>query len=259
LFRWIVLIFEMDQLKLIPGRLLAASLLALAIALPAAATVIYHAVTVSNPGTIVGTVKFEGTPPPPEKIAVTKDVGVCGKQVHYDQSLMVGKDGAIANAVVALPDIEKGKPFPPVAQNYKFDQIGCEYVPHVLAIPAGAAIDVINSDGILHNIHDFPTNNRQINMAQPGFKKMIRVHIAKPDIIRVECDAHNWMRGWWYVAANPYYAVTGADGHFALTNVPPGTYTIRVWQEKLGTQERKVTVTPGATVTVDFTMAAKAG
>jgi hypothetical protein len=247
----------MFKRKPIAGRLMAASLFAVAVAYSAAAFA-YQAETVTSPGTIVGIVRFDGTPPRPEKIAVTKDVEVCGKQVHYDQSLVVGRHGAIANAVVALTDIQKGKPFPP-AQDYKFDQAGCEYTPRMLAFPAGAPLDIVNSDGILHNVHDFPTNNPQINMAQPGFKKTIRIHIANPDIIRVECDAHNWMRGWWYVAANPYYAVTGADGHFALTDVPPGTYTIRVWQEKLGTQERKITVTPGATVKAAFTLGAKPG
>lgn len=247
----------MGKRERIPGRLMTASLLAVAVACSAAAFA-YQAETVTGPGTIVGTVRFEGTPPQPEKIAITKDVDVCGKRVHYDQSLLVGKDNAIANAVVALPDVQRGKPFPP-AQDYKFDQAGCEYSPHVLAFPAGARLDIVNSDGILHNVHDFPTNNPQINMAQPGFKKVIQIRIANPDIIRVECDAHNWMRGWWYVAANPYYAVTGADGHFVLTDVPPGTYTIRVWQEKLGTQERKITLAPGATLKVDFTLGAKPG
>lgn len=244
----------MSTRNAIVGRLMAVVLLAAAYSTAAFA---YQAETVSNPGTIVGIVRFDGTPPQPEKIAITKDVNVCGKQPHYDQSLVVGKHNAIANAVVALTDIQKGKPFPATAQDYKFDQAGCEYTPHVLAFPAGAALDIVNSDGILHNVHDFPTNNPQINMAQPGFKKTIRIHIANPDIIRVECDAHNWMRGWWYVAANPYYAVTGADGQFVLTEVPPGTYTVRVWQEKLGSQERKVTVAPGQTVKLHFTLGAK--
>ncbi len=229
--------------------------LAIAGSVPAFA---YQAGNVSSPGKIVGIVKFDGVPPKPEKIDVTKDVEVCGKAQHFDQSLMVGKDGAIANAVVALPDIQAGKPFPP-ARDFKFDQAGCEYTPHVLAFPAGAPLEIVNSDGILHNVHDFPSNNPQLNMAQPGFKKSITIKVANPDLIRVECDAHNWMRGWWYVAGNPYYAVTGPDGRFELSDVPPGTYAIRVWQEKLGTQERKVTVKPGATVTVDFTLAAKPG
>lgn len=230
----------------------------LAAALSAVPAFAYQAVRVNDGGRIVGSVKFDGPPPRPAKIDVTKDVEVCGRTDHFDQSLVVGTNGGIANAVVALPDIAQGKPFPP-AHDLTFDQAGCEYTPHVLAFPAGAPLEVINSDGILHNVHDFPSRNPQINLAQPGFKKSITITIANPDLIRVECDAHNWMRGWWYVAGNPYYAVTGPDGRFELGDVPPGTYTIRVWQEKLGTQERKVKVKPGATATVDFTFAAKPG
>ncbi|HXR25735.1 MAG TPA: carboxypeptidase-like regulatory domain-containing protein, partial [Candidatus Binataceae bacterium] len=85
----------------------------------------------------------------------------------------------------------------------------------------------------------------------------ISVTIAQPEAIHVTCDAHNWMEGWWYVVGNPYYAVTDASGHFAIANVPPGTYTIQVWQEKLGTMTHKVTVAAGKSISADFSMKLK--
>jgi hypothetical protein len=54
--------------------------------------------------------------------------------------------------------------------------------------------------------------------------------------------------------SNPYYALTGPSGRYTLNNVPPGTYTPQVWQEKLGVQTRQVTVKPGAMVVADFTL-----
>ncbi len=216
----------------------------------------YEAVPVPNDGKITGIVKYGGVPPKPATLEISKDKEVCGAHPLLDQSLVVGRGGGIANAVVTLTDIERGIPLKP-EDAVIFDQQGCEYTPHVIAFPAGSTIKVINSDGILHSIHTESSINPVVDMAQPGFKKTLDVTIAKPEAIKVTCDAHNWMEGWWYAVDNPYYAVTNEDGRFTIANVPPGTYTLQVWQEKLGTITRKVTVVAGAPVTAGFTMNAK--
>jgi hypothetical protein len=229
-----------------------ALILASAIAWP------YQSESVIGGGSISGTVRFQGQPPAPRKIEVTKDLEVCGARALYDQSLVVGPGGAIANAVVTLHGISKGEPMVPL-KDVKFDQKGCEYVPHVIAFPAGSTIDIINSDGILHNIHTESTINPVVDMAQPSFKKNIDVTVADPEIIKVGCDAHNWMEGWWYATANPYYAVTGPDGKYEIKNVPPGSYSLQVWQEKLGIEKRTVAVGQGASLKVNFTVESKLG
>jgi hypothetical protein len=210
----------------------------------------YEAGPVVNGGTVKGVVRLAGTTSKPVLLAVSKDIETCGKRPLYDQSLVVGRDGGVRFAVVTLTDISKGEPMQPA--RVKFDQKGCEYDPHVAAFPMGSSVEILNSDGILHSIHTMSKVNPVIDMAQPGFKKIIRVTVAKPEVIEVTCDAHNWMVGWWYVTANPYYAVTDTDGHFTIANIPPGTYMVQVWQEKLGTLNRKVTVRPSATTTADF-------
>ena len=230
---------------------------ALAAAMLAAAPVCaYQGGPVVNGGTISGIVRYAGTPPPLQRLAISKDRDVCGAHPIYDESLLVGADGGIANAVVTLPGIEKGAPIKP-ERGVVFDQKGCQYLPHLIAFPAGSTIKIINSDGILHSIHTESTVNPEVDMAQPGFKRTISVTVAKPEAIKVACDAHNWMEGWWYAAANPYYAVTDAHGRFTMRNVPPGAYTIEVWQEKLGVRQQRVTVPPGGAVTVDFTLKPK--
>jgi hypothetical protein len=222
--------------------------------LPArAAAPVYTPETVAHGGTIAGVITYAGTPPAPERLEITKDLDICGISPQYDQSLLVGKSGGVANAVVALTDISRGAPLVPM-HAVEFDQIGCEYRPRVLAFPAGSTVQIVNSDGILHNVHTQSTINPPINVAQPGFKRVIEVTVASPELISVSCDVHNWMQGWWYVAANPYYALTGADGRYELNNVPPGTYTLRVWQERLGTVNKKVTVAPDGKVTADFAL-----
>jgi plastocyanin len=206
--------------------------------------------------TITGTVKFDGPAPAAKQIEVSKDKDVCGLKAIYNQDLMVGSDGGIQYAIVSLTDA-KGAVTP---ETVKFDQKGCQYQPHVLAFPAGSTVQVVNSDGILHNIHTYSTKNPSFNMAQPKFKKVITVtgdQLSQPELIKVTCDAHGWMKGWWFVAGNPYYAVTDDAGHYTIKDVPPGDYTIEAWQEKLGTTDQKVSVKAGAPATVDFALKPK--
>jgi Carboxypeptidase regulatory-like domain len=223
--------------------------------MPAVDARAYQAETVKEGGTIVGKVKFDGARPARRQVEISKDRDVCGAVPHYDESLVVGDNGGIADAVVSIPDIARGAPLIPL-KDVKFDQKNCDYTPHVLAFPAGSTVDIINSDDILHSVRTESRRNPALDLAQPPFKHVIVVAPLKySELIDVSCDAHNWMHGWWFVAGNPYYAVTDAKGGFTIKDVPPGTYTLKVWQEKLGTQTHKVTVEPGKTATVDFTMA----
>jgi plastocyanin len=216
----------------------------------------YEAETVKDGGTISGKVKFDGKPPARKPVEISKDREVCGAVPHYDESLVVDAGGGIANAVVSIPGVAKGAPLTP-AKDVKFDQKNCDYTPHVLAFAAGSTVAIINSDGILHSVRTESKRNPPLDMAQPAFKRVMVVSLKYPELIAVSCDAHSWMHGWWLVAGNPYYAVTDAGGNFTIKDVPPGTYKLEVWQEKLGTETRKVTIEPGKTVTVDFTMSGK--
>lgn len=201
----------------------------------------YEAVAVADGGTLSGTVKVGGTPPAPQKIEVTKDPEVCGKEKTKPE-LVVGAGGGLANAVVTVK-AAKGKKLDPPAANPVFDQKGCEFRPHVLAFPAGSTIDITNSDGILHNIHTFSTANPATNMAQPKFKPRIQLKIEKPEgPIKVVCDAHGWMSAVWFAMDHPYYAVTGEDGSFKIADLPAGDYEVEVWHETLGKKMEKAAI-----------------
>src|SRR5213080_5357236 len=159
----------------------------------------YEATLVTDGGTLSGTVTIEGTAPPPAKIEVTKDPEVCGKESKekVNPSLLVGQGGGIANVVVTVK-AAKGKKLEVPAEHPVFDQRTCEFHPHVLVFPAGSTIDVINSDGILHNIHTTSTVNHSQNQAQPKFKQKIQLKVEKPEWpIAVKCDVHGWMSAYW--------------------------------------------------------------
>lgn len=217
----------------------------------------YEAMDVTGGGSITGSVKYQGEPPAPGKIAVTKDNEVCGKE-KTSPDLIVGSDKGIKNAIVRITNIQKGKKLEPAAKKPVFDQKGCEFVPHVLLFPSGSTIEITNSDGILHNIHTTSEANPAFNQAQPKFKKVIEKKVDKPEMpIKVQCDAHGWMHGWWISQEHPYYAITDDTGAFTIEDVPPGDYEIEVWQEVLGKQTQKVTVKGGEATKVDVAMTKK--
>lgn len=218
----------------------------------------YEAVAVTDGGSISGSVKYKGTPPAPAKIAVTKDPEVCAKEGKEKVSpdLTVGSGGGVANVVVVVK-AAKGKKLDPPATNPVFDQKACEFRPHVLAFPAGSTIDVLNSDGILHNIHTTSKTNPPINQAQPKFKPKLQIKIDKAEWpIKVQCDAHGWMHAYWIAQEHPYYAVTDADGNFKIGDLPAGDYEVEVWQEKLGKKTEKVSVKAKEDTKVSWTLGA---
>lgn len=208
----------------------------------------YQFVAVKEGGTISGRVVFKGKKPS-STLPAGKDQEVCGKE-KKDPSLTVNERGEVRFAVVQIVDIRKGKAIDPVVA--VLDQRGCEYHPHVLAVPAGTTIEILNSDGILHNVHTFSQKNDPFNRAQPKYLKKITHVFKEPEIISVKCDVHGWMSAWIYVAGHPYYDTTTANGAFKLEGVPPGNYTLEVWHEELGKQRQEVTVGPNESAKVVF-------
>jgi plastocyanin len=201
--------------------------------------------TAQGGGTIETEVKFNG-PPVIETLKVNKDTQQCGTETKIEK-VAVGPNKGLANAVVSVPSA-KGQP---TAKKVSLDQKGCEFHPHVLGTTPGE-VEIINSDGILHNIHTYSTANPSINKAQPKFKKTMTEKFEKPEFIKVTCDVHSWMLGWIAVMPNPYFGVTDANGVTKIENVPPGKYTVEVWHAVLGKQTKDVEVKAGQATKVSF-------
>jgi len=215
----------------------------------------YEAIDVKDGGTISGEVKFSGTPPTPEKLVPTKDQEVCGKTEKVNESLLVGANKGIQNVVVSISNIQKGKKMPETGGT--LDQKDCRYAPHVVLSPAGTELSIVNSDGILHNIHTSSVKNPPFNKAQPKFKKEMKESFAQPETVKLACDVHGWMAGWLIVQDTPYYAVTDANGSFKITDVPPGDYELKFWHETLGETTQKVSVKAKEEAKVAIDMAKK--
>lgn len=209
---------------------------------------------VQNGGAISGRVTFNGTPPAPAMLTVDQDVEACGGD-RPSQELLVGADGGIQNVVIAIEDVGSGKAWG-FSEEFVYDQKNCSFVPHVLLMQPRAPGVVKNSDTVGHNFHTISQGiynaNNKINPASDMTVDANRVR--RPGIVRVKCDIHSWMSGWWYVAATPYAELTDASGSFTMSDIPAGTYKVKVWHETLGEREETVVVEAGKTAGFNLSM-----
>ena len=223
----------------------------LACALPlgalASGAAAYDAGSVSVGGTVSGKVTYSGSVPT-KKVIPTKDANVCGS-IRDVKLVALGPGNGVRDAVVFLKDMASGKDWGPAEGPPEIDNVKCDFEPHVQVIRTGE-IDVVNTDPVLHNTHGFYGRRTAFNLALPNEGQHIKVELTRPGLVRVECDAHGWMLGWIYVADSPYYALTGEDGSFSLTDVPAGDYTLVTWQEHTEETEMPVTVKAGETAEV---------
>jgi len=231
----------------------AAMALLLAVVCARPATAYEEIATVADGGTVAGQVVFHGTVPT-RQVIPNKDVDVCGGP-REDVLLEVGPGQGVANTLVYLVDVEKGKPWPPSTKLPELDNVKCRFEPEIQVIHTGS-VDIVNRDPVLHNTHGYYGRRTAFNTALPNQDQRITAELLKTGTVRVDCDAHGWMEGWIFVRDNPYFAITAADGKFSITDVPPGTYTMVTLQPYSALVEQPVTVTSGKST--DLTIELKA-
>lgn len=209
---------------------------------------------VKDGGTVSGKVSFNGKPPAPVILKVDEDVQACGGDRPSDE-LVVSAGGGIQNVVLTIEGIAEGKAWD-LPEEFVFDQKKCSFAPRVILVRPESAGAVLNSDSIGHNFHTISTGVYNINKKiQPGTKLVVnKGQIRKAGKVRAKCDIHSWMGGHWIVAETPYAVITDKEGNFSITNVPAGSYTVKVWHEKLGESEQKVTVKKGETAKLDVSL-----
>jgi plastocyanin len=213
-------------------------------------------VDAATAGEVKGMVSLEGTAPANEAIRMNADP-VCVKATsgpQTAQTITVGSDGkSLANVFVYVKDGLGNYVYDAPTTTAVLDQKGCRYTPHVFGVRVNQPVEIVNSDPTLHNIHALPKANQEFNNGQPiQGMKMTHTFTAKEVMIPFKCDVHGWMNAYVGVLDHPYFAVTGNDGAFSLASLPPGTYTIEAWHEKLGASTQSVTVGPKETKEVTF-------
>ena len=244
----------------------------------------YEMITVVNGGTVSGTVKWSGPMPHLTRLPINKDPKICdptSEKTRDLERLVVGPNQGVANAVVYLKDITRGKAMELPAPRRFLDQRHCRYEPHILLVPATAELQMRSSDAVLHTIH--MDGSATYNLPFPFPDQIIKRPMPTAGLVNLRCNGgHTWMNAEMLVVPHPYYSVTDESGHFELSDVPPGDYEIVAWHEGWGvarqegsfdvlterrvdrpvftpprTWEKKVTVLSNASAVVNFAIGEK--
>lgn len=241
----------------------------------------YQTITVSNGGTIRGTVKWTGPAPKPVILTINKNPDICDPQSQKKRDLeriLVGPNGGVANTVVFLKNISQGKAMDLPAGRQFLNQKTCRYEPHILLVPQNGQLQIKSSDPVLHTAH--MSGAADYNTPFPIANQVVARTMQRLGLVDIRCNAgHVWMNGEILVVAHPYYAVTDKQGRYMLTDVPPGEYEVVAWHEGWNvvrqetlydvmtelkvqrpvfsdpvTWSRKVTVAPNQSEEVDFSI-----
>jgi plastocyanin len=205
---------------------------------------------------ITGTIVYDGKVPNLRPLTMDADPACAKKHSGPvpNEMLVLGKGNTMGNIMVWVSKgLPSGKTWPAPKTPVTLDQKGCVYQPHVMGIMVGQAYRILNSDGILHNVHALPKINKAFNRAMPPTVKEANATFDKPEaLFLIKCDVHPWMSAYVGVFTHPFFSVTGTDGKFTIAGLEPGTYEITAWHEKLGTQTASVTVAANETKSQNF-------
>jgi hypothetical protein len=216
-------------------------------------------VDTTTAASVTGTVRFDGAPPrlsPIDMSASPACMHANAKPV-VPQPVVMGADGALANAVVYVKSGLGNYRYPAPQTPVTLDQKGCMYAPHVVALMVGQPFEVANSDLTMHDVHPMLRNNPPWDKSQLPGSAPYKASFASPEFAAVVgCMIHPWMRAYLFVFDQPYFAVTSRDGTFDLKNLPPGTYTVEAWHEGNAPIDQTVVLGPKESKSISFTFRA---
>ena len=221
------------------------------------AAAVQNPVDAATAGNIAGSIVFEGDAPAMDVIDMS-DEQVCADKhasTPMTEEVVANDNGTLANVFVYVKEGLESLQFPTPSPAL-LDQDGCTYIPHVIGVMAGQDLTIRNSDGLLHNINASPTEQRGFNTSQPVSMESTRAFGTAEVMIPVRCDVHGWMTAYIGVLEHPFHSVSGSDGSFSLSTLPPGDYVVEAWHERYGAQTQNVTVVTGETADVTFTFSA---
>ena len=200
-------------------------------------------------GTIQGVVKVTAAKiPSPKPVKMSTDPDCAAKHTtpHMSERFVVDGDKNVKNVFVYVKTGLEEQTFPSPTKPGKLDQVDCAYTPRVMGLMIGQPLLILNSDKLMHNVHMIPKLNEEFNKAMPARRKKLPVPgktFAQPEVmVEFKCDVHPWMSAYLGVLPHPFFAVSEADGSFAIADVPPGKYTVEAWHEFFENETQEIEV-----------------
>ena len=224
----------------------------------------YEEEVLEQKASITGVVKFSGILPSSRTFKVTMGGNPEFCQTIADKKgfinipkVRVSSKQRLADVVVFLQEVERGKPLPKEGPVLAVDR--CQFEPRVMGALADQNLRMAMRDPILHQIRGWEVleNGRlplfHIPNLGEGGEATIPLKARRSSIIKWTCDQHSFMEGWLLLTANPYVTVSDDHGVFRLTDIPAGTHTVGAWHPVLGYQEAKITLIAGRQETLELT------
>ncbi|MFI5304280.1 MAG: hypothetical protein ACHQYP_05725 [Nitrospiria bacterium] len=150
----------------------------------------------------------------------------------------------IENAVVSFENISQGKKHDPL--EISLVTFHCRFVHRILAAMIGDSYEVKNADPILHNTYlQFGTSSILSVILEPNGSPIKKPLVNDAGIIYGKCNAHKFMTANILVFSQPYFAITNKNGGFKISDIPPGSYKVKIWHEILPIQETKIKIESG--------------
>jgi hypothetical protein len=205
--------------------------------------------------TLSGTVTFTGNPPRALKIDMSADPSCYEKNPDPKTEWFAVSNEKLANVLVYVTSntILENYSFEPPSSAVVMEHKGCRYEPHVLGIQARQPLSIVNSDSTQHNTHPYPKNNGEWNQSQGiGAEPIVKTFERAELLIPFRDNQHPWEKAHVSVFSHPFFAVSDADGNYKIAGLPPGSYKITAWHEKLGEKTVEVVFVPGESRHVGF-------
>jgi len=244
----------------------------------------YTEIGVTDGGTITGRVVLKGAIPVPRVFPlVLYPFGPFCKKISDGQGnvrlieFAVDSTGGMKDAIVAVQQVKKGKPFPPIKNDFvtvdcmfhPADVLDSEQYSHgsdgmlhhthplVTVVRDNQPVSIVNRDPVIHNAQFFQSEKGNIILNFPlpvsTTPRGGKLHLEKGKrITELICGMHEFMQSWGFVVDNPYYAKTKKDGEFIIDKLPPGTYKVTAWHPHLKIIEKEVTVPANGNVVLNF-------